>query len=349
MRVPSFVAMAMAAMAVFFAPNASAIEGDSAVPTPTCSETIPPGATRPTLAEKVVARSKTATLPADLPSTLSQGEVRLADDGSFGHGALPETSVDKGDPAHATTLLRIPFVVLSTSVHRKHFTLPAVKIIVLRRGGGDMSLCSASHEIDIDQPIASTPDPLVRPNPPSVPQITRNEQLQAIVTWSIVALLTGAALAAAFLWWRSRRPKYVPPPPPPTPPWVTALAQIESARTEYLAEKIETKVYYDRLSDAVRAYLGRLHGFDGLDLTTDEIVARMRKVPSPLVPMGDIVDFLGTCDLVKFAGQRPGAEEGADIARQAEALVRSTSPMGGYYLTATERGASAPPRPRGFV
>ncbi len=352
MRIRALPCMLVLA-ALLTAENAGAIEDAGPGPS-TCTETIPPGATRPTLAEKIVQRTnagdlveleiavrhgagETATLPADLPGQVGGGEIRIADDGSFGRGALPETKVDKADPSHATTILKIPFVVLSTSVHRKKFTIPPVHVIVLRRGGGDLSVCTSPHEIDVDQPIASTPNPLVRPNPPSVPQVTRDERLQAIVTWSAIALLSGALLAGLFLWARKRRPKFVPPPPPPPPPWSIALREIQRARDEFVTGKLDTKHYYDRLSDAVRQYLGRQHGFDGLDMTTDELLSQMRRVPSPLVPMDKIVAFMSACDLVKFASQRPDYDESVDAASKAEALVRATSPMGGYYLTPEER------------
>jgi hypothetical protein len=319
-----------------------------------CAETIPPGAMRPSLIEKISSRSKagdlleleiavrhgageTATLPADLPAQVSGGEVRIADDGTFGRGALPKTAVDPGDPTRATTILKLPFVILSTSVHRKKFTIPAVHVIVLRRGGGDITVCSTPHEIEVDQPIASTPDPTVRQNPPTVPQITRDERLQAIVTWSLLALVTGALLVVLFLWLRRLRPKVVPPPPPPPPPWSIALREIAAARDAFIAGKLDTKPYYDRVSDSVREYLGRQHGFDGLDMTTDEILVRMRRVPSPLVPMDKIVEFMSECDLVKFASFRPAYEESVETAAKAESLVRATSPMGGYYLTPEER------------
>jgi len=346
-------ALAVADDAAVDAAETGAVE-DAGPQAPACGETIPPGATRPTLMEKITPRSKagdlleleiavrhgageSATLPADLPGRISVGEVRIADDGTFGRGALPKATVDPGDPTHATTLLKIPFVVLSTSVIRKKFTIPALQVIVLRRGGGDLTVCTQPHEVEVDQPIASTPDPKVRQNPPSVPQITRNEALQQIVTWCAIALVSGAAFTLLALWLRSRRPKYVPPPPPPIPSWTIALREISVARDEFVDGKLDTKHYYDRLSDTIRQYLGRQHGFEGLDMTTDEILVRMRRVPSPLVPMDAIVEFMEECDLVKFASVRPGYEESIDWATKAERLVKSTSPMGGYYLTHEER------------
>ena len=181
-----------------------------------CAEHVPAGATKPTLIEKIEPRARagdlvqlevavkhlageTATLPADLPR-LVEGEVRVADDGTFGKGELPKTAPDPGDPTHATTILKVPFVVLSTALERKSFTLPPVRIVVLRKGGGDLSVCTASHEIAIDQPTANEPEPWPRPNPTSVPQRTLNEHAKALATAIALSRRGLRTLRQNFFW-----------------------------------------------------------------------------------------------------------------------------------------------------
>jgi len=305
-----------------------------------CAENVPAGATKPTLVEKIEPRTRagdlvhlevavkhlageTATLPADLPR-LVEGEVRVADDGTFGRGELPKTAPDPADPTHATTILKVPFVVLSTSLERKTFTIPEVRVIVLRKGGGDLSVCTTSHEVAVDQPTANTPDPWPRPNPLPVPQRTVNEQAKAIATATAFAVLGTLALVAMIVWIR-RRPKELPPPPPPTPSWKLALEAIGRAKLDFNAGKIESKLYYDRISDAVRVHLGNTYGFDGLESTTDEILARVRRLPSPMFPLADVEQLLGECDLVKFANFSPSADETTAIAPLAESIVRATA------------------------
>lgn len=275
------------------------------------------------------AAGETATFSADLPAlvgSLDKG-VRLADEAAFGRGAPPKAEVDAARPERARTLLKVPLVFLSTAMQRARMTVPPLRVVVLRKGGGDLDVCTGAHVVEIDQPTANTPDPKVRPNPASVPQITRNERLQEVVSWLAIGALVGVAIAALASWAR-RRPKVIPPPPPPPPPWRLAMEEIEAARVAYDAGKLATKPYYDRLSDAVRAYLGRLFGFDGLEHTTDEILSRLRKVPSPTLPFGDVSNFLGDCDLVKFAGFAAPKEEGLEAAELARKIVRALSPHG---------------------
>lgn len=303
-----------------------------------CEAQIPAGASKPTLVEKLPPRAKagdlveleivvrhgageTATLPADLPKLVT-GEVRIGE--SFAKGELPKTVPDPADPTHATTVLKVPLVVLSTSLPRKTFQIPAMRVIVVRKGGGDLSVCTAEHAIDVDQPTANSPDPWPRPNPASMPQKTRDERAEALATAVAIGVVGALALAALALWW-TRRPKEEPPPPPPTPSWKLAIEAIGRARRDLAAGTIGTKLYYDRISDAVRAHLGDTYGFDGLESTTDEILVRMRRLPSPSFPMADVERLLGECDLVKFAGYSPPADESDAIATLAESVVRATT------------------------
>lgn len=334
----AILAVTLVSIGLAAAPGSALAE---TTPSSTCAESVPPGAARPTLTEKLPARAtagelvklevvvrhgagETATLPADLPRLLSTGEVRVADDGTWGKGALPTTAPDLADPAFATTILEVPFVVLSTSLPRKSFTIPSVRVVVLRKGGGDLSVCTSPHEIAVDQPTASSPDPFPRPNPPSVPQRTVDERAKAMAYAAAIAALVVLALAALVLWWRSR-PKPAAPPPAPEPSWKLALDAIRRARLEYVAGNLAAKAYYDRLSDAVRAHLGEAYGFDGLEQTTDEILARLRRVPSPALPFADVERFLSDCDLVKFANHSPPVEEGEAAADLAATLVRATA------------------------
>ncbi|MFI5299960.1 MAG: hypothetical protein ACHREM_17875 [Polyangiales bacterium] len=323
-----------------------------------CVENVPSGATRPTLVEKLPpharagegfdleiavhhASGETATLPAEIFAALAKGDLRLANADGFSRSAPPIAVADPGDKSRATTLLKVPLVVLSKEQHRKAFTLPALRVVVLRRGGGDLWVCTSPHTIEIDQPIASTPHPTVRPGPPDVPQITRNERLQTIVTWASIGLLAGALAMAGWIWLQ-RRPKPPEPPPPPPDPLEVARAAIMSARREFLdasaalksrdalpsAWGAPTKLFYDRLSDAVRAYLGARYGFDGLDCTTDEMIARLQRHRSPALPRERVREFLYECDLVKFAGMSATQDEAIATARAADELVNLVATSG---------------------
>jgi hypothetical protein len=110
--------------------------------------------------------------------------------------------------------------------------------------------------------------------------------------------------------------------------------------------------YFDRVSDAVRGYLGARFGFDGLESTSDEILTALKKqaigfvrldtasevnAPAPGIPLDEVRHFLAECDLVKFANLTPTPDQCASALVAGEHIVRSTMP----YSTP----GATPPRP----
>jgi hypothetical protein len=151
-----------------------------------------------------------------------------------------------------------------------------------------------------------------------------------------IALAVLVALALLHRWWK-RRPKVVAPPPPPRPPWDVALEELTAVRLAELVQKGRYAEHFDRVSDAVRRYLGARYGFDGLETTTREALAALGRV-SPRVPVfTEIQLFLEDADLVKFAKRTPEEAECQAVLEQAEQLVQRTMPV--------ERPALAPRGP----
>ena len=86
-------------------------------------------------------------------------------------------------------------------------------------------------------------------------------------------------------------------------------------------------IYYVRLSEALREYLGKIYGFPGTELTTFEIEQRVKDLKFPNgVAAEDIVSLLQHCDVVKFGGVEPSRAQAADALRRAFSIVELTKP-----------------------
>ena len=122
----------------------------------------------------------------------------------------------------------------------------------------------------------------------------------------VLALLLAAALW--YLWWRrrSRGAPAVVAPEPAIPPRAQALALLRRAREERLVERGELKTFYALITAALRGYLAAVDPELGADLTTSELArhARRRGAPPALL---ELLQLLGSADLVKFAKVRPNA------------------------------------------
>lgn len=257
---------------------------------------------------------------------------------------LPE---DKDHPEIVTTALEMPVLLLPEKPGRSVLTLPPLPVAVARANGEVSTVCTHLHTITVDDPISEVPDPEPRPNPPPRPQ--REEWREAKIAAIVLAL--AAVLGVLFGWalhlWR-RRPKPVPPPPPPRPAWEVALEKLGAVRRAGYLDEGRADEHCDRVSDALREYLGKTLGFDGLERTTDEIARELGRSGLPDAEKAKVLGVLRECDLVKFAKFVPDGPTCLGFLDTAEAHVKRTMPRPGSRpeRAALAGGAEvdAPPR-----
>jgi len=199
-----------------------------------------------------------------------------------------------------------------------------VPVAVARASGELVTVCTAPHPIVVEDPIANEADPKVRPNPPPRPQREAWELAKQVAIGLAVAAVTALLTALLIRRWKAR-PKPAPV-VPAKPPWITALEELEAIRRSSLLADQRTGEYFDRVSDCVRKYLGARYGFDGLESTTDEMRAVLKRVYPPVPVLNEIGGFLGECDLVKFARVEPAEDDCLKALTEGEAIVRRTIP-----------------------
>jgi hypothetical protein len=345
-----------------------------------CVEIVPPGAQKSILIDRFPARGYSgyaatlvvtvehgkgeSVLPqglelqseSDAAKALRQAGFVIPDQNGVDAARLKTEPKDPKNPDRIATTLELPLLALPPQPGRHTLTLPSLPVAVSRANGEIATACTQPHTIVIEDPTSSTPDPQPRPNPGPRPQREEWTALRKALTYGTIGLLAGAILAYLFRKW-SQRPRPVVPPPPPRPPWEIALERLDEVRHAGLLDVARFQEYFDRVNDAVRAYLGARYGFDGLESTTDEILQGLRRATfdgappaatdrgpqqagaSPASPPmaapsafpGDavtsaVVQFLAECDLVKFAKFTPTPEECARALEAAERIVRSTTP-----------------------
>jgi len=331
--------------------SASAAAPAASAPVPeektwaSCTEHVPTGATRPALKEQFP-RQATSGYAAPLEVTIEHGKGEsvlpqgfqtqassaasreLAEAGfvfpEIDGGAGPSLTTTPNANG-ATTKISIPVLLLPKKPGRNRMTLPPVPIAVARASGELLTLCTEPHDVVVDDPTSSTPDAKPRANP------APRQQLEEWVLAKQLAIgaAAGAVLVGLLAWlavWWLKRPRPVPPPPPPRPPWEVAFEELFAVRHAGLAREARFAEHYDRVSDAVRKYLGGRYGFDGLETTTREMTSILKRVEPPVVELTLMLQFLDECDLVKFARFTPSDEDCTRILDQGEHIVRMTIP-----------------------
>ncbi|MBS2013056.1 MAG: hypothetical protein JST00_09225 [Deltaproteobacteria bacterium] len=332
-----------------------------------CVESVPKGSQRPSLTETLPARGTSGwaatlsitvmhgkgerVLPAGLDLSSAVEAKKVLRKAGFAipdqdGGAGAHVWSEKDDPSRsvAITHLDLPLVLLPEKPGRNVMQLPPLPVAVARANGEIATVCTHPHTIVVEDPIASTPAPEPKPNPPPRPQIEEWTALKKGLLYGLIGVLVGAILAYAG-YKIVTKPKPPPPPPPPRPPWEIALEKLDEVRHAGLLESKRHAEYFDRVSDAVRGYLGARFGFDGLESTTDEILAALKKqgagfvrfetqgpadlagAPTPGIPLKEIQDFLFECDLVKFANLKPTPDQCSKALTEGETIVRGTMPF----------------------
>ncbi|HET9933471.1 MAG TPA: hypothetical protein VFQ35_22355, partial [Polyangiaceae bacterium] len=289
-----------------------------------CIERLPEGKARPKLTEKMASRGITGhaallelviehgpgetVLPSGIGFQSSSDEYKALE---AAHFFLPDPkgpakpSVQRtqtGDKA--TTTVKLWFLPLPPKPGRNELTLPSLPIAISRASGERMTLCTSPHTLSLEEPTANEANPEPKGNPPA--RIQREEWTAAkqVTIAAAIALVLGALLVLLWQFWR-KRPRALPPPPPKRPPWETAFEALHDLRLSGLLSEQRYGEFYDRASDVVRRYLGDVYGYDGLESTTREALAALRRISMPMDVWVSIQEFMQDADLVKFARNDP--------------------------------------------
>jgi hypothetical protein len=125
------------------------------------------------------------------------------------------------------------------------------------------------------------------------------------LSW-ILGGLTAVALAIAAVWWW-RRPR---PEPPAEPADTWALGRINALLAERLVEQGRVQAFYFGLTDIVRAFIERRYQLAAPDRTTAEFIDEARRHPELGEDTARLLgNLLKSADMVKFAGDRPLAQD----------------------------------------
>jgi hypothetical protein len=151
---------------------------------------------------------------------------------------------------------------------------------------------------------------------------------------SLVAGILGGALLAAiavyygvqrYLAQRKPAVKVETPPPPPPAPLEELASRFKQLSAAGHLEAGRYKPYYFGISEALKAYAGRVYGFNAEDCTTRELLEGLRSasfVDSALVE--DWKNLYTEMDVVKFTDQFPVPAEAQSLMERTLALARKS-------------------------
>ena len=83
-------------------------------------------------------------------------------------------------------------------------------------------------------------------------------------------------------------------------PHQKAMQEIERLKAEHMPTSEDQKAYYTRLTDTLRKYMEERFGFNAMEMTSTEIIARLQEVDDKKM-IDELRELFTTADLVKFA------------------------------------------------
>jgi hypothetical protein len=293
--------------------------------------------------------STTSAAAVDAPTVTARTEKREAHVGdkipfvitSVGPSAMPvvlpanldldkftelERTLDESDLGDGK--MRRQFTLGIAAYEPGEFTIPPVELTYFGPDGSVRSVRTEAVPLTIKSLIANEPEPKLKDNAESVPVVERNYLLLYIAGGFLAAALGAVIALLVRRHLRKRRPAQ--PPRPPRPAHEVAMEKLDRLGA-LLAEYADgdLRPFTFELSETIREYLGGRFGFDSLELTTEELVTRMHRVPAAElrgVPSSELEGWLSGCDLVKFAKISPSLEQARGALETAIRMVAATRP-----------------------
>lgn len=201
------------------------------------------------------------------------------------------------------------------------FPLPPILVTYKGKDGQEKQLLAPVFFCDVQNLPLDPQNPSdIRPNKPmkSIPVSYRRAYGIAGVALGLLALL-GFGIPLFLRWWRRAEEM------PPIPAHLIAYEQMRRLVQDQLVEQGRIEEYYVRLSDICRHYLENRFGLKAPERTTEEFFLEMAQTRLLADAHKDLVkDFLGHCDLVKFARYGPTPSEMRLAFESAKRLVDET-------------------------
>lgn len=114
---------------------------------------------------------------------------------------------------------------------------------------------------------------------------------------------------------------------PVIPPHIVALEKLEEIKVQKIWQCGDIKVFYTQVTDVLRVYLEGRFGINAMELTSDEIMALVKKEPGLNEVRAALKDLLTLADLVKFAKMVPLENENERSLLTAFDVVDKTKPV----------------------
>ena len=150
-----------------------------------------------------------------------------------------------------------------------------------------------------------------------------------IPAWSLWVLIGVAVVALAIVvykLYKKNGPALVVRRKEPTP-FEIAMRRLTQLRNSGLVDRAQFKQFFTELTDILRQYLEGRFGINALEMTSTEILRRLRENPQTHLTTEQVRQVLELADFVKFAAATPAPEEAKKMFNTVLRFVEDTKPQ----------------------
>lgn len=144
--------------------------------------------------------------------------------------------------------------------------------------------------------------------------------------WVVFGLIVVALGIIIWMLYKKNGPAIFVPRKQPTP-YDIAVRRLEELKRRRLIEKGQTKTYYTQLIDILRIYLDGRFGINAMEMTSKQILQKLRENQETHLSSSQIEEVLRLADFVKFAAANPDPQEGLRTFNTISSFVEATKPL----------------------
>ncbi|MEX1138144.1 MAG: DUF4381 family protein [Bacteroidota bacterium] len=264
-------------------------------------------------------------IPVNIEAEMPAGSQILGPAEGDSLGTFEILAVKAFEPEIQGGRLRQAFVVRVTSFEPGETAIPSIGFQVV--SGTDSStrrvLANAvpvtitTVEVEPDAELKDIKPPLEAP-----------WAFEDVLPW-LILLAIASILGAAYWYYRKYKQglKAVSEPARPAlPAHEQALLALRELEEKRLWQQGKVKEFYSEVSEIIRRFFESRFHIIALELTTDEILAELKRSPAAQPILKPVNTFLLAADLVKFAKYEPAIAENEEELQMAYAIVRAMIP-----------------------
>lgn len=150
--------------------------------------------------------------------------------------------------------------------------------------------------------------------------------LRDYLPFAVGGLLLSAFVLVGYWLWKNKRPDAKPPAPPRRLALREyLLEQLDELEQKGLWQQGQTKAYHSELTSHARSYLAYRYQIPARELTTTEILDRLKGAHLPEGGLQTVQQLLQTADLVKFAKAAPPEQFHAEALQRLRRFAAATA------------------------